>query len=226
MFTETVPSHSYSTATKLSYLCGVVDNNVIFRCRPYYSLPPEHRRYHTFDHAVNVAFELLQMRSIERPPNYKELMVAAIWHDAFCFPGSNFNEIASATAMRLELSSLDLLCDLDIASLFIEQTTVKHHLRQLEVHKFAQPLLDADLASLGAPYEMFVENQLRIIEEHARPGEQYRASVNNRKASASFLKHFLRPELYFTDYFRSKYEEQAKQNIRQWCSENEVSLDD
>src|SRR5437764_142219 len=73
----------------------------------------------------------------------------------------------------------------------------------------ARLIVDIDLTPLGKPQEEFDENGRAIRREFANVDEEkYRAG------RAELLKRFLqRPQLYFTEVFRRRYEEPARQNL-------------
>lgn len=73
----------------------------------------------------------------------------------------------------------------------------------------AQVVCDIDLASLGAPWEVFEENGRKIRFEYKHVPEDI--FLKGRKR---ILKSFLdRENIYYLPYFRDKYEAQARQNL-------------
>ncbi len=69
--------------------------------------------------------------------------------------------------------------------------------------------MDVDLAILGSDAGRFHESDEQIRLEYAHvPEHEYRAG--RRRVLGEFL---ARPRLYSTDYFYSRYERQARENL-------------
>jgi predicted metal-dependent HD superfamily phosphohydrolase len=70
-------------------------------------------------------------------------------------------------------------------------------------------------AILGAEWERFEESSEQIREEFRHVSyEDYRAG--RIKVLESFLQ---RPQLYLTEHFSTRYEAQARENLRRWFEE-------
>ena len=87
--------------------------------------------------------------------------------------------------------------------------TTKHREADLIQRNDEMYIIDVDLSILGKPREEFDEYERNIRKEYEWVSdEQFK---ENRSA---ILKRFIaRPSIYYTDFFREKYEEQAKSNL-------------
>ena len=162
------------------------------------------RAYHTADHIVDCLAQL----DLSPPGSGRaDEVEAAIWfHDAVYVPGGADNEDRSAHLAQTALlacagpaETSRRLADLVLAT------------RHLTVPRDpdAQLLCDIDLSILGREREVFDEFERRIrVEYHWVPDPAYRA------ARSEVLAGFLgRHPLYQTEYFRDRYETQAKANL-------------
>jgi predicted metal-dependent HD superfamily phosphohydrolase len=77
-----------------------------------------------------------------------------------------------------------------------------------------QLLVDVDLAILGQARERFAEYERQIRAEYAWVPE-----ADFKSGRAAILQRFLdRPAIYGTEFFRSRYEETARSNLR-WSAD-------
>jgi predicted metal-dependent HD superfamily phosphohydrolase len=83
--------------------------------------------------------------------------------------------------------------------------------------KDTQVLLDVDLTILGKPQEEYLSYIKAVRKEFSHlSDEEY---IIRRK---HFLGRFLeRKKIYYTEFFRAKYEEKARENIRREISQLE-----
>jgi predicted metal-dependent HD superfamily phosphohydrolase len=162
------------------------------------------RRYHTLDH-VAALLRLLEPHLPET--RYPDALLLAVWfHDAVYDTHAADNEQRSALLARQELTSLGVSAEM------IEETA--RLILLTRTHDGADDdtdgllLLDADLAILGEPQEVYERYTRAIREEYAwLPEEQYRAG------RAGVLETFLRrPRIYRTASFAVR-EQQARRNI-------------
>lgn len=182
--------------------------------RPYYDFNENGRPYHNWDHAINVLNYVGWDASMS-------VQIAALWHDAIYIPRGHVNEMASSNALTYEWIQHkipDHIPILHAANKLIEGTTVDNHLRRdaLDPTSDLALLLDADLASLAAPYSVFVKNQANIIIENGGDPDK----MESRVLCGNFLQAFLtcRPFIYHTDHFRDMFEPYAKENINKYIS--------
>jgi predicted metal-dependent HD superfamily phosphohydrolase len=164
-----------------------------------------HRRYHTTEHLRDCLARL-----DEAPGRIagRELVEAAIWyHDAVYRPGASDNEVRSA-----ELASASLERG------GIGQETAREVARLVRLTDHATPpgdslgnlLCDVDLSILGRVPEEFARYERAIREEYRHvPDPVYRAG--RARVLAGFLS---RDPLYGTQHFRTRFESQARLNLR------------
>jgi predicted metal-dependent HD superfamily phosphohydrolase len=70
-------------------------------------------------------------------------------------------------------------------------------------------MVDIDLASLGRPAEVFDENTRLIRKEYPHV-----ADADFARGRREMLGRFLaRPRIYYTDFFRDRYEAKARANL-------------
>ena len=165
------------------------------------------RHYHNLSHIYNM---LLQIEVLESSIINYDLCRFTIWyHDIIYKSTKKNNELKSAEFAKNRLKPLDL----DEKSIEIVQklikSTQKHELVLRENDDNAY-VLDLDLSILGSNWDTYKKYTDNIRKEYAiYPDFMYRPG---RK---KVLSHFLnRDTLYFTDYFRNKYENQARENLK------------
>lgn len=162
-----------------------------------------HRRYHTLNHIEHMLDELAASRAHD-VGDYQKIALAIWYHDAVYEPLSASNERQSAEwakqfLMQHDRSSLAG----DIFELVM--STASHQ----ATTKDAAGLIDIDLSILGSSPERFSEFERQVREEYSIvPTIIYRIK---RKA---ILQKFLQQNvLYKTDFFRDRYEVQARKNL-------------
>lgn len=166
-----------------------------------------HRHHHTLDHVLACLIEFDRL-----PPGASYLPTAleyAIWfHDVVYDPRRRDNEMRSAEIASDELSALQFpqafrrnMRELILAT--------EHRPRHRMLHD--QPLIiDIDLAIFGQPDDAFDAYERAIRQEYAHVEES-----EYRVARAAVLKRFLhRPRVYLTEWFASRYEHKARENLR------------
>ncbi|MBI2632791.1 MAG: hypothetical protein HYW78_00155 [Parcubacteria group bacterium] len=75
----------------------------------------------------------------------------------------------------------------------------------------AQFVVDIDLSILGRPFEEFNTYETQIREEYKW---FVKTGVFNKKRAEILKKFLYRSTIYQTDYFKAKYETQARRNLR------------
>jgi predicted metal-dependent HD superfamily phosphohydrolase len=167
-----------------------------------YSEP--HRAYHTL---VHVRHCLIEFESVRQLASCSHAIALAIWfHDAVYKPTAKDNEERSARLAERCLFEAELSVALvERVSKLILAT--KHAGIPLEPD--ARLLVDIDLATLGAPDEIYDEYEKQIRREYRRvPWLLY------KRKRAALLNAFLdRASIYLTEEFRRRYEGQARQNL-------------
>ncbi|UZT97518.1 hypothetical protein ODZ84_20435 [Chryseobacterium fluminis] len=162
------------------------------------------RHYHNFAHLESMFAELDSVTA--RVEDMNSLSFSVFYHDVIYDASSKNNEEKSATFAVSQLAKIN------ISSGAADKIT-----RQIMATKSHQQsddpdtnyLLDADLSILGKDPETYFEYTRKIRKEYSvYPDLLYKPG---RKR---VLKHFLDLEYIFkTEYFREKYELQARENI-------------
>lgn len=162
------------------------------------------RSYHNAEHIRDCLAQLDLSREAARRPDEVE---AAIWfHDAVYVPDGSNNEDRSARLAQTALLACGVA--LEVSRRVAELVLATRHLT-IPRDGDAQLLCDIDLSILGREPAVFDEFERRIRQEYGWvPEPIYRASRS--EVLAGFLK---RRSIYQTDYFRSRYEAPARENL-------------
>jgi predicted metal-dependent HD superfamily phosphohydrolase len=138
-----------------------------------------------------------------RQPDTVEL---ALWfHDVVYEPGSATNEADSAALFRGLAKGADPALVDTVAALILDTRHIAP-----PGDGDARLLVDIDLAGLGQPWEGFLDDSRALRREQAAT-----ADAEYYRGEAAFLGRLLgRKHLYCTDFFRSRYEQRARLNIR------------
>lgn len=163
-----------------------------------------HRKYHTMQHLEECFAHLENVRSLAEQPGEVEL---ALWfHDAIYNTRKKDNEERSAEWARESVLAAGLTNDR--ANRIYELVMATMH-DAIPVGRDAEVLVDIDLAILGSDVARFDEYEVQVREEYSWvPEPLYRA------ARSKVLQGFAnRPHIYSTEYFRTKYETRAHENI-------------
>ncbi|WP_318849275.1 hypothetical protein [Chryseobacterium sp. JV558] len=162
------------------------------------------RHYHNLLHLENMFSELEAVKS--NISDFTAISFSVFYHDVIYDATSKINEEKSAAKAEKRLAELHL--DKNTISIISEQIlATKSH--QKSGHEDTNYLLDADLSVLGKDFKTYLEYTQNIRKEYSiYPDFLYKPG---RK---KVLKHFLELESIFkTEYFKKKYEVQAKENI-------------
>jgi predicted metal-dependent HD superfamily phosphohydrolase len=163
------------------------------------------RAYHTAEHILDCLAQLDLSRARSGPLDEVE---AGIWfHDAVYVPGGSDNEDRSARLAQTAL--LACAAPPETTRRIAELVLATRHLT-VPRDPAAQLLCDVDLSILGRGPEIFDEFEHRIRQEyHWVPEPAYRL------ARSEVLTNFLgRRPIYQTEYFRDRYEIQARANLK------------
>jgi len=162
------------------------------------------RHYHNLEHLESMFSELDALK--DKISNYSNISFSVFYHDVIYDASSKSNEEKSAEFAKERLQQLRIN-ESDISKIYQQILATKTH--QNSDDKDLNYLLDTDLSILGKDLEKYIDYTRRIRKEYSiYPDLLYKPG---RK---KVLKHFLEMENIFkTDYFREKYEEQAKKNI-------------
>jgi len=167
------------------------------------------RFYHTLVHVDSLLALLEKHRAAFHDP---EAVEAAIWfHDAIYDSRAKNNEAKSA---ELAAGKLEALVDAERISritVMIEATTthtvpeVPDPRHRADLEKF----LDMDLSILAAEGDAFAAYESAVREEYSWADDEAW-----RTGRAAVLRTFLdRPTLFFSELFRSRLEEKARENL-------------
>jgi predicted metal-dependent HD superfamily phosphohydrolase len=166
------------------------------------------RHYHTLNHLHHM-FQAYD--EVEPLIHHKAAFQFAIWyHDIIYKASKNNNEEQSARVavdrlqkLSLENSQIELIKTLIIS-------TKKHSILADKHISDNAYLLDIDLSILGSHWDSYQRYCSNIRKEY----KIYPTFMYN-KGRKQVLKHFLdRNSLYFTEYFKGKFETQARKNIK------------
>lgn len=202
---QNLPLQWYNLCSRVSPLLPA--DMLLDRLVSAYSEPT--RFYHTAEHIAACLSELEGIRELLQFPDAVEW---ALWlHDVVYNPQASDNEEQSARvseqilyAAQAELSFIERTTDLILAT--------RHNGSPPDMDTCY--LVDIDLTILGSSPVLFATYEENIRREYAWVPEMlYR--TKRKEILASFLH---RASIYRTDFFRSRYEQQARENLR-WSIE-------
>ena len=189
----------YPTTSKvlLEYVEGALKN--------FYKYPNE-RKYHNWEHVENSLIELEAIHK-EHTVIEKDIIALAIfYHDCIYEPLEKDNEERSAERAFIDLSALGFTLS-QITKVY-ELILLTRHTHECSYYS-GQVLMDIDLAILGKDFSIFEKYENDIRAEYASvPDLTYKAE--RIKFLVSILQ---KPKIYQTEYFKSKYESNARSNI-------------
>ncbi|WP_185287450.1 hypothetical protein [Chryseobacterium lactis] len=162
------------------------------------------RYYHDLLHIERMFEEFEAIK--DSISNFSLISFAVFYHDVIYDATSKSNEEKSASTAEKRLTELDLGKE-EIAIISAQILATKSH--QNSENLDINYLLDADLSVLGKDWETYLDYTQKIRKEYSiYPDFLYKPG---RK---KVLRHFLELESIFkTEYFKGKYEVQAKENI-------------
>lgn len=162
------------------------------------------RHYHNLLHLENMFKELDAVKM--NISDFTALSFSVFYHDVIYDAASKANEEKSAAKAEKRLTELHINQD-KISLISAQILATKSH--QCSDDEDTNYLLDADLSVLGKDFKTYSEYTQNIRKEYSiYPDFLYKPG---RK---KVLKHFLELESIFkTEYFKEKYEAQAKENI-------------
>lgn len=161
-----------------------------------------HRYYHNQEHLAHCLVELDSAVHLVRHPDRVEM---ALWfHDIVNRPGEADNEARSAALFR-DVAGEVMPSDFVEAVAALVLATV-HQDRPTDLD--GQFICDIDLAGFGRPWPYYVRDTLNLRAEF--PGSDMDYSLAKRAFLESLLR---RPEIFYTEFFRERYERRARDNI-------------
>lgn len=162
------------------------------------------RYYHDLLHLERMFEELEAIK--DSISNFSLVSFSVFYHDVIYDATSKSNEEKSASTAKKRLTELGLSKEETvIVSAQILATKSHQHSENSDINF----LLDADLSVLGKDWKTYLDYTQKIRKEYSiYPDFLYKPG---RK---KVLRHFLELESIFkTEYFKGKYEVQAKENI-------------
>ena len=170
------------------------------------------RYYHNLNHISDGLEKLDEVRHLADNPDVLEM--AWWWHDVIYDTTSNINEEASAAVANNVLKTLglsdNLLSHIELRIHIMQLILATKHIHIPEAED-SRLIVDIDLVSLATPPEVFDQNTANIRKEYSWvPDDSFRIG------RAEFFSKLLtsRPSIYLTDYFRNRYEAQARENLK------------
>jgi predicted metal-dependent HD superfamily phosphohydrolase len=159
-----------------------------------------HRHFHGMAHLTLVLDLLDELNADAR------LRLAAWFHDAVYYPGRSSNERRSAALARQRLAEAGLpQADTE----FVARAVMATAGHKTAVPAF-EPLLDADLAVLGARPDVYESYRHAIRQEFAIV-----PAIVFRRSRARFLRLMLeRPAIFRSPACRLRFEAQARRNLQ------------
>lgn len=161
------------------------------------------RHYHNQQHIAECLAEFDGARHLTQQPAVVEL---ALWfHDAVYDPKASDNEEQSAAMARLclETSGASRL------AVTVSDLVMATKAHSIEAGPDAALMVDVDLSILGQGEQRFAEYEAQVREEY-----RWVPKLIFNSKRAEILERFLaRSRIYATDFFATKYEQQARRNL-------------
>jgi len=167
-----------------------------------------HRHYHDKKH---LAFCLQQLDLVVSLIEDMDAVEIAIWfHDMVHKSNASDNEEKSAALFKILVRPhfrpdfVDKVCDIILATKHINEPKNGNQ----------EYMLDIDLSSLGLPWEQFYQDSSDLRAECG--------SIPNKRYYAGKLKFFDllldRPNIYYSEFFSTRYENSARNNLLRYRS--------
>jgi predicted metal-dependent HD superfamily phosphohydrolase len=162
-----------------------------------------HRAYHNLAHVLDCLDEFKTARVIAEDASAVEM---AIWyHDVVYDPKAKNNEEESAELAAKVCAEVGIAEPRTRKMKDLILATKKHQATEGD----AAIVVDVDLSILGRDPIRFRNYENQICEEYSWVSEEAFAA-----GRVSVLEGFLgRPAIYSTEFFRNKYEQQARENL-------------
>lgn len=169
------------------------------------------RYYHTFDHALDVLGNVERVHADVGVGSPVEMAVAALYHDIHYVVGDPLNEDKSALKAMIDLGPLGYCVDPSRVAFLVWLT--KYHFKldpgMLDGDADAQIFLDCDIFGFAAPWKMFKAQNDKLDKEFSA-GTDRKTYLTGRTA---FLRNILQRGVFNSDFFKDKFENQARSNI-------------
>jgi predicted metal-dependent HD superfamily phosphohydrolase len=167
-----------------------------------------HRRYHGVAHIDALAQLFEQLAAGPGWMQPAEVALAILFHDAVYDPARHDNEARSAVLARERLASWHEI-DVERVAALIEATAA-HASARTDDDADLGHFLDADMAIIGAPPDVYDRYARGVFEEYA----PLVAEGPFRAGRRAFVQAQLaRATLFHTAWFRDRHEAMARQNL-------------
>jgi predicted metal-dependent HD superfamily phosphohydrolase len=168
-----------------------------------------YRHYHDVEHLIACLNEFQEVEQLVKQPDIVKF--ALLYHDIVYIPGYSNNEDASVCRAMLDAYKLGI--DENSRSRIGLYIGATNHLN-LSATEDGKIVKDIDLAILGQDRDKFIDYEHKIRKEYSFLNDK-----EFKEGRRSFLIKLLEPKylynsLYKTQYFRKKYEEKARENIK------------
>lgn len=175
------------------------------------------RHYHTLSHLENLLKELLVVKNEIK--NWETILFTLFYHDIIYNSLNSDNEEQSAEFAEKRMNQIHVPAQI-IANCKNQILATKKHLDYSDLD--TKYFIDADLSILGQQKEEY-----KIYQKNVRLEYLYYPSVIFNKGRIQVLRHFLNFEnIYKTEYFKNKYEEKARENLKKEIENLEKIKDD
>lgn len=171
--------------------------------KDYYS--HKNRKYHNLTHLENLYNELYLCKELIE--DWDTVLFALFYHDIIYKSTRNDNEEQSAELAAQRLKEINYPEDKTERCRQMILATKSHlPVSDNDINLFT----DADLSILGYNWSKYKQYYQQVREEYS-----FYPDILYNPGRKKVLKHFLSMSfIYKTDFFRTKYEENAKENIR------------
>jgi predicted metal-dependent HD superfamily phosphohydrolase len=170
-----------------------------------------HRRYHVLLH-ISFCLEMFDLfRHLAKNPDAVEL--AIFYHDFFYDIGVPSRQNEEKSALLLVQHMTEWGCRFD--DLYNTMSAVLATTHDHKLHTDDNRLIvDIDLAGLGQPWEVFLENNRNVREEYKDvPEDKF------REGNGEVLRRFYeKTPLYHHPEIEAAYGAQAKENLQRWLN--------
>jgi predicted metal-dependent HD superfamily phosphohydrolase len=167
------------------------------------------RHYHTYEHIDACLEDFDSAKHLSENPDALEIGI--VGHDSIYEIGVNDNEERSADFMY----NICLAADVNISLINDARNIIlvsKHNKIPRTIDE--ELMIDIDLLILGKPENIFNEYEKNIwLEYKAKYNEQEYMAGRADFLKKNFLEKEKRPCIYYTEYFKDKYERKARENL-------------
>ncbi|MFD2563735.1 HD domain-containing protein [Aquimarina rubra] len=166
----------------------------------------KNRHYHNLSHLENLYSNLLAVK--KEILDWDIVLFALFYHDYIYNALKQDNEERSAQKAIKIFSSLSIDPDrIELCKKMILATKGHQVSKSNDINYFT----DADLSILGSSWTVYETYYKNVKKEY-----KYYPDFMYNKGRVNVLKHFINmPRIFKTDYFYSKFEKQAKNNLQQ-----------